>query len=52
MSLSLNHGYNRSYGALFLIIGTKYRAHLGENKIAVVCSARSTDTKAEGTTNR
>ncbi|KAI5838777.1 Aspartate/glutamate/uridylate kinase [Morchella snyderi] len=28
------------------------RAHLGENKIAVVCSARSTDTKAEGTTNR
>ncbi|KAH8152593.1 uncharacterized protein LAJ45_03434 [Morchella importuna] len=28
------------------------RAHLGGNKIAVVCSARSTDTKAEGTTNR
>ncbi|KAF8249470.1 aspartate kinase [Wilcoxina mikolae CBS 423.85] len=26
--------------------------HMNENKIAIVCSARSTDTKAEGTTNR
>lgn len=28
------------------------RAYLSDHKIAVVCSARSTDTKAEGTTNR
>lgn len=26
--------------------------NINENKIAIVCSARSTDTKAEGTTNR
>jgi aspartate kinase len=28
------------------------RINIGSNKIAIVCSARSTDTKAEGTTNR
>ena len=28
------------------------RPSMRDNKIAIVCSARSTDTKAEGTTNR
>jgi aspartate kinase len=28
------------------------RLHMKDNKTAIVCSARSTDTKAEGTTNR
>lgn len=30
----------------------KYSKFLEDHKVAIVCSARSTDTKAEGTTNR
>lgn len=28
------------------------KANIDEHRVAIVCSARSTDTKAEGTTNR